>query len=523
MRLLIVDDEELTREGLIASLDWNALGIDQIFQADDGVNALDIARAQKPDIILCDVRMPRMNGIQLVERLEEFLPDTSVIFMSGYSDKEYLKAAIKLKAINYVEKPLNPEEIKEAVLEAIERRAKNLRTRQNENLYSMETASHLALLLTKPYKENTGQITSLVEELSLRLMPGSSFTTYIVRLKPTEPDGTLLRNIRDDLTDYLTHYHLHVFYIQIHAVYHVFHIMGNSAPSPIALSAVENFLKEQFLPLGDFFIGRGDTVSGISRVYHSYTTAVVMLQSSFFFSPGTLLAASDMENAPGMEPGAQEQTEKIAADFKDALLAKDQAACIGLLSRLYRCYSENRVFLPNQVKDIYYKLFISINDCRQTLKLSHDPSETSTEESIIDHLERCFTYQELHELLVSRTEQFFAGISAHVPEDSTIFLIKDYISRNYASDALSIKEISDHVYLSASYVCTYFKSQTGQTLNQYLTEYRMEKAMQLLSDARYQITDISSRVGYSNGNYFSKSFKKFTGLTPSKYREKMLG
>lgn len=65
MRLLIVDDEELTREGLIASLDWNALGIDQIFQADDGVNALDIARAQKPDIILCDVRMPRMNGIQL--------------------------------------------------------------------------------------------------------------------------------------------------------------------------------------------------------------------------------------------------------------------------------------------------------------------------------------------------------------------------------------------------------------------------------------------------------------------------
>ena len=269
MKLLIVDDEELTREGLIASLDWSALGIEQIFQADDGVNALDIARAQKPDIILCDIRMPRMNGIQLVERLEEFLPDTSVIFMSGYSDKEYLKAAIKLKAINYVEKPLNPEEIKEAVLEAIERREKNLRTRQNENLYSMETASQLALLLTKPYKENTGQITSLTEELSLRLMPGSSFTTYIVRLKTSEPDGVLLRNIRDDLTDYLTHYHLHVFYIQIHAVYHVFHIMGNSAPSPIALSAVENCLKEQFLPLGDYFIGRGDTVSGISPV--SYT------------------------------------------------------------------------------------------------------------------------------------------------------------------------------------------------------------------------------------------------------------
>ena len=102
-------------------------------------------------------------------------------------------------------------------------------------------------------------------------------------------------------------------------------------------------------------------------------------------------------------------------------------------------------------------------------------------------------------------------------------MIKDYIATNYANNSLSIKEISDHVFLSASYVCTYFKNQTGQTLNQYLTEYRMEKAMQLLGDARYQITDISSKVGYSNGNYFSKSFKKFTGLSPSKYREKMLG
>ena len=94
--------------------------------------------------------------------------------------------------------------------------------------------------------------------------------------------------------------------------------------------------------------------------------------------------------------------------------------------------------------------------------------------------------------------------------------------KNYVKESLSIKEISDHVVLSAAYVCTYFKSQTGQTLNQYITEYRMERAMSLLADERYQIADISAKVGYSNGNYFSKSFKKFTGLSPSKYREKAL-
>ena len=80
------------------------------------------------------------------------------------------------------------------------------------------------------------------------------------------------------------------------------------------------------------------------------------------------------------------------------------------------------------------------------------------------------------------------------------------------NETLSVKDISSHVFLSTSYVCTFFKSETGQTLNQYITEYRMEKAKQLLKDARFKITDISSRVGYSDGNYFGKSFKKYSGF-----------
>ena len=88
MKLLIVDDEELTRTGLMTSINWASLGIEEIFQADDGVNGLDETRIHKPEIILCDVRMPRMDGITMLERLEKILPDSVPIFMSGYSDKE---------------------------------------------------------------------------------------------------------------------------------------------------------------------------------------------------------------------------------------------------------------------------------------------------------------------------------------------------------------------------------------------------------------------------------------------------
>ena len=143
-------------------------------------------------------------------------------------------------------------------------------------------------------------------------------------------------------------------------------------------------------------------------------------------------------------------------------------------------------------------------------------------ESIAETIDDCFTFPELHQTLITKTKEYFTKAETTSQENPTIFLIKDYISKNYMNETLSVKDISSHVFLSTSYVCTFFKSETGQTLNQYITEYRMEKAKQLLKDARFKITDISSRVGYSDGNYFGKSFKKYSGLSPSEYREQNL-
>lgn len=524
MKLLIADDELLTREGLSSSIDWKNLGIDQIFQADDGLRALHIAKLHEPDIILSDIRMPRMNGIELVERLTELLPDTSIIFMSGYSDKEYLKAAIKLKAIDYVEKPLNPEEVRATVVEAINRRQQVLRSRQNEDLLSMETESNLALLLTKPYRDHCGEIEALLRELSLRLSPESGFVTYIVKLRTEEPISVLIKGIRENLKGFLKNFHMNSVYIRMHAVHHVFHVFGEGGvPSAAVLSSIDFFFKEQFRPFGLFVMSRGDTVNGIARAYHSYASAVVAIQNSFFFHAGTLLTSEDTGGGYTFAAEGPAGLENDTGSFAEALEAKDQNRCQSFLDGLHQKYYKNYGMLPNQIKDAYYRLFNALNDCRQKWKLSADSAGTDSSESIIEYLENCFTYEELHHTLEERTRLMFQRLELSVPEDNVIFLIKEYIAKHYGSDLLSIKEISDYVHLSASYVCTYFKNQTGQTLNQYLTEYRMEKAMRLLEDARNQIADISAKVGYSNGNYFSKSFKKFTGLTPSKYREKMLG
>lgn len=522
MKLLIVDDETLTREGLVSSIDWESLGITEIFQADDGLNGLQIARRQKPDIILSDVRMPRMDGIHMAREIESFLPDATIIFMSGYSDKEYLKAAIKLKAIDYVEKPLDPEEIYEAVKNALFRLEQTMRTRRNENLYSLETSSHLALLLTMPYKEHEGQIASLTDELHVPSASDGCYVTYIVKLNSTDSNPLKMQEFYAGFQKFVSRYHLHAFYIRSHVLYHVFHLMGGHAPSTVTLSDVETFLAEFFQKLGEYYISHGELVSGISHVYQSYASAVVYMQSCFFFAPGTRLNGELIADCKRELP-KDLSSEHLLHDFSNLLMEKGEEDCERFLSSLHDAFSKNTTLLPNHIKDTYYKLFNTLNGCRQKRLLSTDTLSFEKEENVMDALERCFSFDELHRLLTEKTRLFFHALTNYAPEDSTIFKIKEYISMHYAKDTLSIKEISEHVYLSASYVCTYFKAQTGQTLNQYLTEYRMERAMQLLADKRYQITEISSRVGYHDDNYFSKSFRKFTGLSPSKYREKILG
>lgn len=514
MKLLIVDDEELTRTGVISSIDWQSIGIQEVLQADDGMNGIEVAKVHRPDIVLCDVRMPRLDGIAMLERLEEILPDIVPVFMSGYSDKEYLKAAIKLKAVNYIEKPLNPAEIRDAIIEARDLCLEKKRTRHNESIHSMESASRLALLLTQPYAHSKENIDQLVQELSLSISPSTAFTAIVLKTD-TEEDLPLseANAMYMSVRDFLKTFHMDCIFVEKRVQYMVYFLLG-PVPGSAVRKSIEEFFCNLYSRYTRFCIAAGDTVTGISRAYQSYTSAVISLQSSFFFPAGTFLS-------PFYEASASEKATELPAspesEFLTLLTGKSREKTEAFLENLFQYYNQNQNILPNQAKDLYYKLFRALDDAARQLKLTLSDSQ----ENLMDALEKIFSFYELHQKLVKKTEDFFQTATNTEEENSTIFLIKDYIGQKYMNETLSVKDISDHVFLSTSYVCTFFKNETGQTLNQYLTEYRMEKAKQLLADPRYKIADISSRVGYSDGNYFGKSFKKYTGFSPSEYREKM--
>ena len=520
MKLLIVDDEELTRRGLASALNWSEFGITELFRASDGREGLALALKKKPDIVLCDVRMPKMSGIEMLKKIEMRLPDVAAIFMSGYSDKEYLKAAIELKAVHYIEKPIESRELAAAVKSAVAQRGAALRHRMAEDIHSNVAASQLAFCLTVPYADCRSSIEGLRSEFRQHYGTDKfkAVTAFVVKAEHPPMDIADYALIQQSVHALITPMHLHVIYTSQRSPYIVYHVYGADAPDEALLLTIAGRLQKAFAPFGSCYVAVGTTVRGIENAYRSYDFAVTALRSSFFFEPGTVLTSTILHGGTRTDDRPLEQP---AADYRYAIENRDPERAAHALSTLAVTCNRADDLTPNQVRVLYYDLFAALRANRASQKLPLDAG-FACHASVIQALDSSFSFKDLHELLAEKTDAYFHDLSHYIPENPTISRIREYIAKRYGDQRLSVNEISKHVFLSVSYVCTFFKNETGRTLNQYITEYRMEKAKQMLADPRYRITDISAAVGYSDSGYFCKSFHKYTGLSPSEYREKAL-
>ncbi len=523
MRLLIVDDEDLTRTGLIASIAWTELGINEVFQAADGLLGLHAAKEYQPEIILCDVRMPRMDGIQMAKEIHRFLPDSAIIFMSGYSDKEYLKAAIRLRAVRYVEKPLNTEEVCEAVMEAVENCRRKQKALLSENDRQAEQAAKLAQLLTFPYTKNSDSIGQLWSGLGFPTLSQTAVTTMLVKFSTPDlfTDNTTII-LSDKINTFLKSYGLFALVTHRYQNYLVIHICGSQRFSQRDRSEILTFLAKLFAPYRDYYITCGQKSMNVTTAYESYETSVFLMENSFFFEPNTVLTPDTPADPQTVRPAVSHIPPELHQNFLDAVLSQNEDAACQCLETIYHFYYQNTAALSDHAKETYYRLFTGLTDCRARLKIPAAGEQTAEGKTVMRYLEEFFSLSKLHQAILTRTHEFFHDLRNQTEDNPTIYLIKCYIRDSYANESLSVKDISDHIHLTTSYLCTMFKAETNMTLNQYITEYRMERAKKLLKDPRYRISEISSMVGYNDGNYFSKSFRKTVGVSPSEYREKWM-
>ena len=166
MKLLIVDDDAFIRAGITKNINWDDYGIASIETAEDGLEAFETSLWFKPDILLTDVKMPRIDGIELAKKVRENIPECKIIFMSAYSDKEYLKSAIRLSAVDYIEKPFRPSDLEEIIEKITQLGTKESKQPPNDTSGAW-IAQEIIKIINKEYANHELSIAYLCERLSL--------------------------------------------------------------------------------------------------------------------------------------------------------------------------------------------------------------------------------------------------------------------------------------------------------------------------------------------------------------------
>ena len=285
LRILIVDDEKSTRDVIINLIDWNELGIRLVGEAEDGEEALAIASREKPDILLTDVKMPKMNGIELAEKTRGFLPNCKIIFLSGYSDKEYLKAAIRYKAISYVEKPVVLDEINEVLKAAVEEC--RLQNEYREKIIDDESSALCLDLVSQ--KPDWQCIYNRINALQLSFLTTGCYTTAIIHFKISETEPIYkLDIIKNDCLEKLKR-NLSAFSGKYVLAYKGSeHLLIHFAASRDELVKIGTSLHEYLNDVRNLSsslipsAALGTLEKGLEGIPASYRTAVTALQQRFF-------------------------------------------------------------------------------------------------------------------------------------------------------------------------------------------------------------------------------------------------
>lgn len=486
IRAFVVEDERLIREGIASQVQWKNLKIDEIRTADNAETAIAVCADYRPDIIISDIRMPGMDGITMCTKLRTMLPDIQVIFISGFSDKEYLMSAIGLHAVNYIEKPISLEELETALRNAVAslQKTKNEKTNVLHSLISARTPDPAAV------------------SVFMQTVPAGARMFCVLFKGRHDPDLTpeeietqvelLMQKISRCGIPYMTDF----------SGEHRFAVMFYSADETSADRLYHDTLFWQSLVMQNgLFVGIGSVVATAEEVHVSFDDAYSALKC-LSFRGWNSFAYSGQPHTEWTTPVPAE----TLADFKGALESRHERTAAGILESIRSKLVESDTLLTYNVRSIYYTLDDAVQKSFPQLE---------DENSIKEHAE---TIQELHEYLIGRVHE---ALSCGDTQKSTFIINKiiQYIHANYSSKALSVQSIADAVFLTPTYISCLFRKKTGKTISQYMQDYRLEKAQEFLRDPQYKIYQISDMVGYEDAHYFAKIFRRQTGLTPSDFRD----
>jgi len=525
MKILIVEDEPLTRENIILIL--KAHGYSSIIEASNGKEALESLKKNSPQLIITDIRMPQMDGLKFIEEAKKLFPNILYIIISSYDMFEYAQKAISLGVYSYLLKPIKEDELLQCVsscLDIIHTSTSPLDMAADTVFPSKEyyeiTKRKFINDLVYHHLTDESYIKSFSEEYGL-CKAGNIFAvseilidnySLVVKAYSQEDKNILNYGLENVALEILSTLNITTFPFDYPSGCGILLNFNNIDMLSIEIQKAFIKIKESIASFTDFTVTVciGKPVNAPKDIYYSEKTASE-LSLSRLVSGGNHLYTSQIEDNKSLPTAHFENNLKLALNSGNFDMALNVIYDIYhmALKEGYSCTLLSKLHL-----NIIIILFTTLEN--MSLPMT---AVFGNEITVYNNL-RCM-------INIENVFQYYCTIINYVKnqwkrENQTqnqilITRAKDYIFRNYMQD-ISLHEMAGFCNLSPSYFSKIFKEYCQKNFTTYLTEFRIQKALDLLNTTPMHINEIAKAVGFQDDKYFHRSFKKIVGVSPGKYR-----
>lgn len=512
LNLLIVDDEQVERQGVDYLV--HDFGLDLLtFEAENGIKALEFITANHVDILITDIKMPFMDGLDLAREANKINPRLKVIIFSAYGEFDYARKAMENSAIYYLLKPVDPAEFFNIISKVIklcsdekdkERKITNLLESYNKSLiYEKEkllTDLVNGAVVEEGLLQHLGEVgIDLQCDNAVLLLADLKKSFYSSR------NDEFVKLLKKEITYEFEYLNLNenqsiIFFknLNIQTDRQLLKVIGEKI-----MQAVHYKFDMKICLIFS------DTVKSIPDYHREYMKLEQMADFGFFFDSSTILFTDENSSSKVIPT---EWIDKILESIYGAFDSGDSMYAVKAIEQLFD------MFKTNKGGSSLYMMYCSAEILKMTYKKlskSNDNFQSSLEKIFSkDNLE------ELRDLIINTIIDL--GIDKQKNSDEeckrVINMVIRIIEEEYSNN-VGLEYVADKVHLTPTYLSYLFKRETGHSFLKYLTQYRLEKAVELIQGTNMKIVNICNKVGYTKLSYFCMLFKNNFGVTPSRYRE----
>lgn len=505
LKILLVDDEKQEREGIRFLI--NKFGFPlEIAEVANGKLALEYIMGHAVDILFTDVKMPYMDGLELAKAVNEHDKNVVIIIFSAYGEFEYAKKACAANAVNYLLKPIEVEEFETVMKEVIELCTQRQQWEQ-EKISLQKADKKLLLYQMVNSRESVGEILERLKQYGIVLDNKYMFFLSV------ETGSTYFESSEERFNDILTDcIHMNYEYINLYPNHAYILVYGSGRPDGHEMERIAKKIYQEMTmeQKGTVSVIVGECFQGTDKLSEKIEKIENLKEETFSYFSGIQYTANiSIEKQSRLEEAARIK-DCIFRSIEDKNLPAVRKQLEDYIKRLEEEKASSAFYTKYTVLDIVKALYSKFSVYNLSVVY-----ETS------DEIMKCSSLMEM-QVILKRILSEIETANENLVEDgsSTVREIQSIINNEYMND-LSLNELAERVFLTPAYISYIFKQETGQNLIKYLTDFRMNKAKELLEQGQMKIVDIGRACGYLNQPYFNRLFKNNFGVTPKQFRENM--